>query len=88
MPLQIGCLRGNYSAQIGCPIDDFGCPGQPDNRATANFEPWAEASRDILKFRVSEMPVPGAFKRYFSPWTPCCFVRIYARLATSAVKIS
>ena len=26
----------------------------------------AEASRDILEFRVSEMPFPGVFKRYFS----------------------
>ena len=25
----------------------------------------AEASRDILKFRVSEMPFPGVFKGYF-----------------------
>ena len=25
----------------------------------------AEASRDILKFRVSEMPFPGVFKRFF-----------------------
>ena len=26
----------------------------------------AKASRDILEFRVSEMPFPGVFKRYFS----------------------
>ena len=26
----------------------------------------AEASRDILEFRVSEMPFPWVFKRYFS----------------------
>ena len=26
----------------------------------------AEASRDVLEFRVSETPFPGVFKRYFS----------------------
>ena len=26
----------------------------------------AKAPRDILEFRVSEMPFPGVFKRYFS----------------------
>ena len=26
----------------------------------------AEASRDVLEFRVSETPLPGVFKRYFS----------------------
>ena len=36
----------------------------------------AEESRDTLKFEVSEMAFPGAFNRYFPPWTPCCFVRI------------
>ena len=30
----------------------------------------AEASRDILKIRVSEMAFPEVFKRYFPPWTP------------------
>ena len=30
----------------------------------------AEASRDILKFRLSEMAFSGVFKRYFPPWTP------------------
>ena len=29
------------------------------------------ASRDILKFRVSEMAFSGVFKRYFPPRTPC-----------------
>ena len=33
----------------------------------------AEASRDILKFRVSEMAFSGVFKRYFPPRTPCFF---------------
>ena len=40
----------------------------------------AKASRDILKFRVSEIVFPGVFRRYFPPWTPCSFVRIHARL--------
>ena len=40
----------------------------------------AEASRDILKFRVSEIASPGVFNRYFPPRTPCCFVGIHARL--------
>ena len=42
----------------------------------------AEATRDILKSRVSEMPFPGVFKRQFPPWMPYCFVRIHARLRT------
>ena len=48
----------------------------------------AEASRDILKFRVSGMPFPEFFKRYFPPQTPCCFVRIHvhARLGTMSSK--
>ena len=33
----------------------------------------AEASRDILKFRVSEMAFSGVFKSYFPPRTPCFF---------------
>ena len=48
----------------------------------------AEASRDIVKFRVSEMEFPGVFKGYFPPRTPYCFVRIQARLVNNAVKIS
>ena len=43
---------------------------------------WAEASRDILKFRVPKLPFPGVFERYFLLQTPCCFVRIHARLGT------
>ena len=46
----------------------------------------AEASRDILKFRVSEMSFPGGLKRYFLLWTPCCFVRIHAKLGTMSLK--
>ena len=32
------------------------------------------------------MPFPGIFKRYFPPRTPCCFVRIHARLGTMPSK--
>ena len=48
----------------------------------------AEASitRDIVKFRVSEMEFPGVFKGYFPPRTPYCFVRIQARLGTMPSK--
>ena len=46
----------------------------------------AEASRDTLKLKVTEMAVPGVFNRYFPPWTPCCFVRIHARLGTMPSK--
>ena len=48
----------------------------------------AEAFGDILKFRVSEMVVPGVFKRYFPPRMACCFVRMHARLGTIAIEIS
>ena len=47
----------------------------------------AEASRDILKFRVLEMPFPGVFKRYFPLQTPCCFIRKHERLGT-AIEMS
>ena len=40
----------------------------------------AEASRDILKFEVSEMASPGVFKKYFPPWMPSGFVRIHMPL--------
>ena len=36
----------------------------------------AKASRDILKFIISEMAFPGVFKRYFPPQMLCCLVRI------------
>ena len=42
----------------------------------------AKASKDILQFRVSEMAFLGVFKRYFLLRTPCCFVRVHARLGT------
>ena len=46
----------------------------------------ATASRDILKFRVSEMVFPGVFSRCFPPRTQCCFVRIHARLGRMPSK--
>ena len=46
----------------------------------------AEASRDILKFRVSEMAFPEVYKRNFPPRTSCCFFRIAARLAIMLLK--
>ena len=48
----------------------------------------AEASRDIVKFRSSEMAFPGIFKRYFPPRTPCRFVRIHVRLERMPSKCS
>ena len=42
----------------------------------------AEACRDILKLRVSEIVFPGVFKKHFPPQTPSCFVEILARLGT------
>ena len=46
----------------------------------------AKASRDILKFIVSEMAFPGVFKTYFSPQLPCCFVRILTENSAMAVS--
>ena len=48
----------------------------------------AEASRDILKLRVSEMAFPGVFKRHFPEQKPCYFVTIIARLGTMPSKCS
>ena len=45
-----------------------------------------EASRDIVKFRISEIASPGVFNRYFPPRTPCCFVGIHARLEAMPSK--
>ena len=42
----------------------------------------AEASRNILKFRVLKIAFPGVFNRYFPLWMPCCSVRIHARRGT------
>ena len=46
----------------------------------------AEASWDILKFRVSEMAFPGVFKRNFPMRTPCWFFRIPVRLGIMPLK--
>ena len=46
----------------------------------------AEASRDILKFRVSEIAFPGVFKRYFLSRMPYVFVVIHTRLGTMPSK--
>ena len=46
----------------------------------------AEAFRDILKLRVSEMVFPGVFKRNFPPRMLCCLVRILATLGTMPSK--
>ena len=46
----------------------------------------AEESRDILKFRVSEIAFPGVFKRYFPSRTPYVFVVIHTRLGTMPSK--
>ena len=48
----------------------------------------AEASRDILKFRVSGMTFPGVFKRYFPLRMPCCFVRKHTRLGKMPIEMS
>ena len=45
-----------------------------------------EAAGNILKFWVTEMAFLGFFKRHFSPWMPCCFVRIHKRLGTMPSK--
>ena len=46
----------------------------------------AGTSRDILKFRVSEMAFAVIFKRYFPPRTKCFFIRIHARLVMTPSK--
>ena len=46
----------------------------------------AEASKDILKYRVSEITFPGVFKKYFPLWTLCCFVKIHTKLGTMLLK--
>ena len=38
-----------------------------------------------LEARVSEVAFPGIFKRYSQPQTPCCFVKIHARLLRTMV---
>ena len=46
----------------------------------------AETSRDILKFRVSEMAFSVVLKRYFPPQAQCFFIRIHVRLGTMPSK--
>ena len=41
-----------------------------NSRRLWNSQQRAEASRDILKNRVSEMAFPEVFKRYFPLWMP------------------
>ena len=48
----------------------------------------AEASRDILKFRVSEMPLPGVFKRYFSTVDSMFLCQTTGKTGNNAVKMS
>ena len=47
----------------------------------------ANASRNNLKFRVSEMAFPGVFKRYFPLQMPCCFVKA-TKTGNDAVDVS
>ena len=46
-----------------------------------------ETSRDMLKFRVSEMALPGVFKRYFPPRTSL-FRQNTGKTGNNAVKMS
>ena len=46
----------------------------------------AEPSRNILRFRVSEMAFPGVFKRYLPLRMLCFFVRILVTLGTMPSK--
>ena len=46
----------------------------------------AEACKDILKFRVSEIVFPGVFKKHFPPQTPSRYIEIHTRLGTTQSK--
>ena len=46
----------------------------------------AEACRDILTFRVSEIVIPVVFKKHFPPRMPSCFVEIHTRLGIMPSK--
>ena len=48
----------------------------------------AEASRDILKFRVSEITFPGVFKRYFPSRMPYFFCCNTHKTGNNAVEMS
>ena len=47
-----------------------------------------EASRDILKFRVSEMPFPGVFQRYFSTADALLLCQTTGKTGNNAVEMS
>ena len=47
----------------------------------------AEASRDILKFRVSEMAFPGVLKRYF-PADAMLFCQKTRKTGNNAIEMS
>ena len=48
----------------------------------------AEVSRDILKFRVSEMAFPGVFKRYFAPRMPPLFHQNTSKTGNNVIEMS
>ena len=48
----------------------------------------AEVSRDMLKFRVSEMAFPGVFKRYFASRMPPLFHQNTRKTGNNAVEMS
>ena len=47
-----------------------------------------KASRDILNFRVSEMPFPGVFKRYFSTEDALLLCQTTGKTDNNAVEMS
>ena len=48
----------------------------------------AEASRDILEFKVGEMSFPGVFKRYFSTTDTMLLRPNTCKTGNSAIKMS
>ena len=48
----------------------------------------AKAIRDILEFRVSEMPFPGVFKRYFSTVDAILLCQNKCKTRNNAVEMS
>ena len=48
----------------------------------------AEVSRDMLKFRVSEMAFPGVFKRYFAPRMPPLFHQNTRKTGNNVAEMS
>ena len=47
-----------------------------------------QASRNILKFRISKMAFSGVFKRYFPLRMPCFFVKILRNTGNNAIEMS